>query len=1174
MQKSINLFIGENEADLTAAPDILFNFRADSLTNPAAVRNSYSKTVTLPGTPANNRIFGQYWAVDRTASGGFNASKKVPFSLFVDSELYQSGYCRLNAVKQAKNAVSYEISLFGGIGEFLANLEFTDSDAGGGRRKKLSDLKFFAAGISDTELDLGFTINKDTVAEAWEEIDDYSSKWNTINFAPAYEGIPSDFDANKVLMNLSGTTSPRPGVRPGRQIKNAIITAYTETTEDSATTVYRTYGGYALANLTKNYTAAEMREWRSYLMRPVLSVGKTIDAICRPENNGGYTVELDSDFFKQDNIYYSDMFVTLPRLSALSYTGTEAPTDVTAYFGALSAGTSGTTEMQYYEDRLVYLSTSDSGRSFDITLDISLDITGVTGTEENMYISADSSRQSIHYPSGIFVQLVAYDATGRPVAGSDEYYLNTPYGMRHSGHTSYAYFLPRDFFEYQPRYGDGYINQHRAFSRVIGGQYRWDEKIPLTAKNVPAGSTLKLLVTKVCKNGSPKDIFSRQADAGGYASYTRYSFGGFQPIINASKIVFHTPTGLRTGAYFSQQTLLDTEYSPSEFLLSYCKLFGLYIIQDPVRKKVKILSRKNFFKRGELVDIQKYIDRQDFVIKPTVYDAKWYEWNLDADESEYGKTYERVYGKPYGQRLINTDSDFGDDTVSVLDGNIFRGAVQALERSSAFCYSGNDTTSRPWQFPGFSYLLYDSTDVSNTHEVTINASSTIDAFSGLSDYMYYDLFDKVQLHTADNNPADGAGVLLLHGGSRSLSTPAVALSYYITDDNSYMDVLNQERPCWLYTNSETDSNGNDIAIRVYTVPYFSRYRIFEGSGYIYRSLDFGKPEELYLPQAVYTEGATLYEQFWQGYIKDLYSPDTHVITAKMHFPEKPTVDWLRRFYWLDGAIYRMAAINDYDVSKDSLTEVELVKVGDVAAYDMPEITPLGTETLILDRYEIGYSGGTVYGTVYLQAGGTWAAGDTLTGKDAEGNSHTLYGAITPQYGSGAESHFAISLPANTGTSEITWNVVLRDDYDNQLRATITQAYPAPVVEWTSHSVYIGSGTTPQTYSFTYENVTPDRIGIWYTADWFDAEVDATVRTVTVRPQQNPLNTPRSAEIELFIYYQQTINDVMTLTQQPGTSTITVDKDVLEWTYQAAGQTIETLNVNGTDNYTLTIVDNE
>ena len=84
MRRKIQLYIGENRADIDDQALVLFNYAFTDAEKPTAVKNSYSKPVTLPATPANDAIFGFYARVDRETSGtgstgpSFNAGRKTP----------------------------------------------------------------------------------------------------------------------------------------------------------------------------------------------------------------------------------------------------------------------------------------------------------------------------------------------------------------------------------------------------------------------------------------------------------------------------------------------------------------------------------------------------------------------------------------------------------------------------------------------------------------------------------------------------------------------------------------------------------------------------------------------------------------------------------------------------------------------------------------------------------------------------------------------------------------------------------------------------------------------------------------------------------------------------------------------------------------------------------------
>ena len=983
MKRRVRLFIGGLEVEFKTVPDILYNFKVDDITNPSAVKNSYSKTVTIPGTKQNNRIFDGFFLNDyKTQGTNFDASKKTEFTIYIDNEVYETGYVKLDKVKQNKHYFEYDCTLFGGLGEFFYNLTYKDSAQGEDERMKLSDLDFYADSGSSTPLELGFQITKETVKQAWDNLGVPSSKWDTLNFTPAYNGLPSDFDADKCLMNLYDGTTPSTGgtsgpvVRRSGRSEGSVVSKVT-----TGGTTYTTYGGYAVAELSREYTGAEMRDFRSYLQRPVLRVKNVIEAMCRPEQNGGFDVELDPDWFNQGNEYWNDLWVTMPMLSSLEYVARQDNTGTTVTKGTKTSANiaSGSTKDPGYEEKyLLNIANGVEDRPFDMRVNLNLKLSGCTApTNQDMVLCAYYPSGGFTYPSAVLVQLVAYDAFGNAVAGSPVQYITSAYGTRRDGRQVYANFLDLSDWQYSIPYGNEYA-QPAGNKFTFSGSYgwKWNGNIQLNAKDIPAGSTLKVLVTELYKQaGRPagaKKVFYRYEQGGQQTLYTAYTFNSFDIEITDYKVAYQTNEGIRTGVEFTKKQLLDTDYSPSDFLLSYMKIFGLYAIKDPARKKISILSRHNFFKRSEIVDVQDLIDRQSVEITPLVFNAKWYDWNLDADESEYGKAYEDTYGKPYGRKKINTGYNFNKDTKEVLDGNIFKNAVQVLERSNAFCYIGEDKWQKSWMMTGYKYNLYATNDASDTYEMDIPASSTIDLYSGFTTgYMYYDMYDKVQLHSSDNSPADGANVLLIRGENISTEKGSIKLKYFISDDNSYMSLLNDGRPCWLYSTLSADSQGNSVCIFLDDIPYFSRYKVYPDSGFITRSLDFGKPDEIYIPGLYYRPGSTIYEEFWQDYISDLYDKDSRVMKCKMLIKERPTVDWLRRFYYFDNALWRMLSIEDYNAAVEKLTTVQFVRVQDINKYDNVVVSPAESISITLSENEVGAEGGTIYFDVAISNGGDW-----------------------------------------------------------------------------------------------------------------------------------------------------------------------------------------------------------
>ena len=1098
--KDVRLYINGMQAELSESPDILFTYQADELTNPTIVKNSYSKTISLKGCQTNDEIFNNIWHLERVQSlENFNPSKKAPFVIYIGDDIYQTGYVKLTDIHRSENVITYDISLFGGLGGFFYSLMYSSSDdVGESEKLKLSDLHFhYWDSTVPSEREMDFTINMDTVLTAWNNLDtkDKTSLWHTINFGVFYNGKPSDnFDAGKVLINTIGRPSSSRRGGTTRYIDG--LTFPTATTVNG--TSYTTMGGYCLGELPSEYNEHQMRDLRSYLQRPVLRVRDVIEAICQPENNGGFEVDLDDEFFNDDNPYWDKAWMTLPMLTSMDYIGNAGEDDMEIDPTVTYSSSAAVSNYNYKEQHVVDLGEFSADTSYNLSLDVDFYallsgvtnlVTASTRNEPTAIVPCAYSKQSnVDYPGAIEVQLVAYSQDGRVVGGSDLVNLTSTYQVHRTSrigmNTTVEAIVPTpNDFNFKAEHGSAYTTNNSSFYYYGNSKtkWRWNNTFNLTAKNIPPRSTLKIVINKLSKDKTTngwRRMFQRYYDNDGHTLYRQAALSRFEIDVVKSSVTYNTNEGIRTGAKFTKANLLNTDYTPCDFLLSYAKLFGLYFLKDPVENKITILTRKNFYKRDKIYDVEDCVDRSQAIsMKPLSFDAKWYSWNLESDEGQFLENYRDNYGIDYGVAKVNTGYNFDGNDRDLLEGNIFKNAIECLERSDMYSYIGNDTNSKPWMYQGFTYQLWNAADLEDSTEMKINSNSRVGVLSNFSDLPYYDLFPKVQFHGDDDDPEDGSKVLVFYAGKVTTNSKknGARIHYWLTDDNSYMNIINENTPCWLYTVTETDTDGNNIAKLLSWVPHFGRYLANDESGVITRSWDFGEPRQLFVPNWKSTSGATLYTNYWRSYITDLYDIDTRVLTCEFHFKERPTEEWLRRFFYFDGCIWRINKINEYNLTKDATTTVEFVKVQDIDNYTNEDAEGVYSIKLSFSPNElvtekmISNNGDTVF--VYIDASndlGVWYLNESVSG----------YTSVTS--GSG-DSTVILNIPANTSddgkviyvsASNNTgkWSNTLTIRQDN----SILEAQFQP--PWSHRPIYQSGETgVPLTIKSTYPfTITADR----------------------------------------------------------------------------------------------------
>lgn len=887
MKRRVTLYIGDSPVDLSDESFILSNYTLEELSNPTVVRNSFTQRITLPGTPTNNAVFGSYYRLDRNiGSGGgnigpdFNARKKVPFTLFDEqNNVLEAGYVKLDGISRKKDDISYKVTLYGGLGSFLYALAYDDN----GEKRTLADLKYTGSSADETELQ--FIIQASNVAAAWNRLNGGSTSptWDYINFAPAYNGKPSGaFSADKGVFRpaLAGM-------------------ADTAVNED---VTYIAPGGYALLELGTERNEWETRDLRSYLQTPVLSMKKLLQAMAQSYNNGGYTVNLDAEFFTSTNPYYEKAWMTLPKINTFDITTIRTS-------GTLTISTSGAGG---YTD----ITTGVSDPTANVKLDISVvpfaNFTPITGVDR-YYLAAN------------------YNPVGELI---DRYYYNvivfTAYGYDVDGNivsqlTRTASTGNSNFFGINVD-ATGYFNANGTWS---GNEVNFLLEGPgITRVRVSVytyGRAADFYTSQPQPDPIPLKLFSSMNLAADVDSSNSVDVSLYQITAGSTASTYKTESNdnARSGLTITKAMIMSGDKTPADYLLAYCKMFGLVMYMDPSTKEVNIMLRKNFY-QNYVRDLTRRVDRsQGIDITPFVFDAKWYTLNHELADSEYADYYESLYGRTFGMQRINTGYSFDATSKALLAGGALKGGCMVLESSP--CYvtimNGNDVIPPVFAAGALEYTLFAG---SETLKVSGNmpASATVTMLNQNNEM--YDLYPKFQRHGKDGNELDTRDELLFYTGHRDLTGDGVY--YILTDDNSTQMRLNENIPCWIL-----DYKATDAALQVTQIPVFSRY-IMSGTS-VTSSLDFGTPAEVAIPGITFGASSDIYTKYWAAYIADRYDENSRVMRCKVDLRDLQVgVAVLGSFWWYDGAVWALNRIINHSRTTGDLTECEFVQVQDTDNY--------------------------------------------------------------------------------------------------------------------------------------------------------------------------------------------------------------------------------------------------
>ena len=900
MRRKIALYINGSRADLQDTGLILYNYAFTDNDNPTAVKNSFSKQITLPGTPANAAIFGHISRLDRVTaimhSQIFNPLTETPFEIRINGdEVLESGYLRLDSVlREGRLVKGYKVTLYGGLGSFFYSLAY-DAD---GNKKTLASLDYLGTDNPATELD--FQIYAGQVSAAWARLASnpatIENKWDVINFAPAYNGIPDgDFAADKGYGKMADLGAP-------------------------------TQSGYsadASGNIVVKFPAGRdewaVKDLRSYLQRPVLSWRAFLQAVANPANNGGYT--FDYSDIPQDQ--YKDLWKTLPMIPSIG--------SFRRVTGVLSSSRNGDISTDRWVDT-IHLSGAPSFVGLNIRATIGMRVTWwgqFSGTCQ--LINADRDKCSV-----AFIQVVA--CAGSTIVAGSKVLCVGPAGtaLRNKTFTeikSATGFSPEvdtDEYEYQGVTLDGgstdrrYTNTDQVFNMEVTGcdtfriyisAYYLRGYFYASYADIDDVEDLDISAVKVWNGNSEQSTEKTSVPA---AENTQDSY------------TYETPASLRSGTSLGKAELLSSKHTPADYLVGWAKMNGFVFVCEPTAKVIRLMRRNTFFSlnAGRIIDLSKMVDTsKEITITPLYASARWYEFSQAVADGAFAKEYKGIYGIDYGVQKVNTGYAFDASVKKVLENLPFQGAVPVLAHGPYWNIAKVSGAFRP------SVLI----DAGNKYTLWANGDNTAKEFefpalnANLTSLTYYNTgnpgYDlpgiaRLQFTDKDGKGSGGEDVLCWYQGRKQMPY------FQLTDDTTEMVLANEDAPCWWITGG--------TAAGVY-VPTFSRYK-FSGET-ITNTLDFGRPKEMDIPSVSLSGGRiTIYEKRWRAFLQDRLNNDTKVMKCRVDFSGLQVgPELLRRFFYYEGSIWVLNKITNYSLTTWDPVECEFIQVRDKANYTNGQI---------------------------------------------------------------------------------------------------------------------------------------------------------------------------------------------------------------------------------------------
>ena len=197
----IEIIAGQYKFDVTSDVGIPLTYQIDDIKDIGSRNTSFSKTITLPGTDNNNKLFGMFFNpqkfIDKNLSLAqpdanvgtfFNPNIITDIQLFKDGMQIFTGTMKLLQVNKTNGVFEYEVALFGELGGLYFAIKNYN-----GKRLRLEDLGWGLSTstydditVSNTWANVGVIGNEDIVYPYINYGNAISPDVEIRNFRPAY----------------------------------------------------------------------------------------------------------------------------------------------------------------------------------------------------------------------------------------------------------------------------------------------------------------------------------------------------------------------------------------------------------------------------------------------------------------------------------------------------------------------------------------------------------------------------------------------------------------------------------------------------------------------------------------------------------------------------------------------------------------------------------------------------------------------------------------------------------------------------------------------------------------------------------------------------------------------------------------------------------------------------
>lgn len=858
--------------------------------NPTSIFADYSKTINIPVTENNNKLFGNLFSIDRITAEStlelntgvfFNPLKQQPCKLFINKELVLEGYSKVTEVTNEY----YSINIIGQLGKIfneLSKYKFTNDT---NTPYQITYLPAYYIQLYPHIIKSMFLNNQNPTTLGLTDC---------FGFYKAFTGHEKDVDETSFVKGYN---------------KEDIDTFINTLTNKWGGTNKNSYSNILNSKLKNGlYWYEFQNQIKDVTVLSYVYCNKLIECYKHiVDTTTDYTLDLDKTFFNYQNPFFANYVYTLPfNINAFQTDYVEKiqlqskiseSFDIDSMNYRLNSYSDGSVNIDSSLETFEVIYSNEENITDGKTINIPTTYK-VTDIEFNLSPKLKTCYNTTYYPTEMFSgNVILYNSAIKITVEIPNYNTKSVVYYANDLNKKDNYFgFEADYYVNAKNVTLGYldidnINEYTDYIDDSGTVRKYpliELTLPPVKMNLftdvalPNNATLKYKIewsNKKDNNNDGTTIFEIKQGTK-LESYNAYLYG------------FSETSDFNFVSEYNSKIVLNNifgyDFYLQDWIIKYTKKFGLVWEIDYINKKIFIKTKDTYFSECSIEKLDEFTS--DFKVLTTNTPYSKYVFKFKDDASNNSSIYKNMTNIDYGYLEVYTENTKDTEVKTLFDNENSNIVTKISSRNWNNMYNNEDFSYNqtnyylPALFKGNNINTYEPVDVSNRYFFKLTNFSNITSF--IISTLDYEVKNKKYYYLSVNNDTPESTVLDIKG-----------------------------LPCLSPVSSESDYK----MWATYSVPIYD-----------FAGLD-------------YTINDTIYTAFWKNWLQFITNRKIIVVKTRINKPD------LKKFYQIGNTLYVVDKINNYNYNTKE-AELTLQQIDN----SLPSFNPVFTGLYVQNTTIVAY----------------------------------------------------------------------------------------------------------------------------------------------------------------------------------------------------------------------------